>query len=363
MPSNQKMRTDFSKGRRRKWPMVQRNTARATRGLVAAAELMGSGNQLALPRLDGVEIEHRFCAGDEPAVALARSLLQLDIAIPDDWEKAKRDPTTYIWLTLARWIAMHGGQDIKRRFGLTTTITSRLDEYSERDGADPNSLYVTVDSDRAGYVVLNQTLGLLEKTHPRLPATFFHLFAGSLNKWIRVYDYRDAEERVAMLREWVEGEPDEDQYEIPNVEDCIPLYMKEQRLGSRSLGSVRSRVKGKEVKAILDGALDLERISKQAKRPELTDEMREEMSDMNPPLPGLLAVFRPEDAIEGCFDEEAQTMTEMPPESSVIIPLSANQPASVEAGFQTLGVVCDTLAAASRLIDRMPGNEQWVTQE
>ena len=25
-----------------------------------------------------------------------------------------------------------------------------------------------------------------------------------------------------MMREWIEGEPDEDQYEIPDVEGCIP---------------------------------------------------------------------------------------------------------------------------------------------
>ena len=244
-----------------------------------------------------------------------------------------------------------------------SNITSLLDDYTDRDPVNPNLLYLTVDASSSGYVVLSSTLELLEKAHPRLPVNFFHLFAGSLNKWIRVYDYRDAEERVAMLREWIEGETDEDQYEIPNVEGCVPSPLKQRPLSNRSLGRVRSQVKGKEVKAILDGALDLERISEQAKRPELTDEMREEMSDMNPPLPGLLAVFRPEDAIESCFDEEAQTMTELPPESSVIIPMIADQPHSVHAAFNTLGVVCDTLAAASQLIDQMPGNERWVTQE
>ena len=65
--------------------------------------------------------------------------------------------------------------------------------------------------------------------------------------------------------------------------------------------------------------------------------MREEMGDMNSPLPGLLAVFKSDDAIEGCFDEEAQTMMEVTPEPSLIIPLSADQPASVKAAFRTLG--------------------------
>jgi hypothetical protein len=47
---------------------------------------------LALPRLDGVVIEHRVNAGDEPAVALARTLLGLDIAVPEDWEAARHAP-------------------------------------------------------------------------------------------------------------------------------------------------------------------------------------------------------------------------------------------------------------------------------
>jgi len=55
-------------------------------------------------------------------------------------------------------------------------------------------------------------------------------------------------------------------------------------------------------------------------------------------------------------------MMELTPEPSLIIPLSADQPTSVQAAFQTLGIACDTLAAASRLIDRMPGNDQWLIQ-
>ncbi len=47
--------------------------------------------------------------------------------------------------------------------------------------------------------------------------------------------------------------------------------------------------------------------------------MREELCDTNPPFPSLLAPFTQEDAIEGCFDDEAQTMTEVTPEPSVIV--------------------------------------------
>ena len=360
MPTKSKVRRNFVKGGRGERPMVQRNTSGATPRLVATAELMGSGDNLTLPRLDDVPVEHSLCAGDEPAVALAKTLLNLDIAVPEDWEKAKHDPTAYVGLTLARWIARHGGEAIKRRFDLTTAITSCLDDYTEREPASPKMLYLTVDAGSSGYVVLGATLELLERSHPRLPATFFHLFAGALNKWIRVYDYRDAQERVSMLREWIDGEPDEDQYEIPDAEGCIPPSLKRRPLGRRKQYELRAQVKGNAEKSLLKGVIELARVSEQANRPELTDEMREEMGDMNPPLPGLLAVFKSDDAIEGCFDEEAQSMMELTPEPSLIIPLSADQPRSVQVAFRTLGVACDTLAAASRLIDRIPGNDQWV---
>ena len=35
--------------------------------------------------------------------------------------------------------------------------------------------------------------------------------------------------------------------------------------------------------------------------------------------------------------------------------------ASVQSTFHTFGVACQTIAAASRIIDLMPGNDQWIS--
>ena len=56
--------------------------------------------------------------------------------------------------------------------------------------------------DSAACVVAGPTLELLDREHGRLPAIFYHVFTGALNKWVRIYEYRDAEDRVEMLREW-----------------------------------------------------------------------------------------------------------------------------------------------------------------
>ena len=52
MPKTSRASTDLGKSGRGERPLVQRNTADSAPRLVAAPELMGSGDNLALPRLD-----------------------------------------------------------------------------------------------------------------------------------------------------------------------------------------------------------------------------------------------------------------------------------------------------------------------
>jgi hypothetical protein len=221
-------------------------------------------------------------------------------------------------------------------------------------------LYLILDPDSAAFVLLTPTIEFLENTHPRLPATFYNHFAGALNRWVRVYDYHNAEERVEMLREWYEGEENAEQYELPDVEGCTPKSLKETPLNPRELKKVNEEVRDPQMKALITRLLELCRISKQAKRPEFTEDMGEQLMDSNPALPCLLAAFSTGDAVVGCFDEEGETALEVTPQPNVIIPIKLSDARSVRDGFRTVAVVCRTLAAASRLIDLMPGNEEGV---
>jgi hypothetical protein len=64
--------------------------------------------------------------------------------------------------------------------------------------------------------------------------------------------------------------------------------------------------------------------------------------------------------VAACFDEDAQGMLEVTPEPNLIIPFDPTETESVREAFQVFGVACETIAAASRLIDLMPGNDKWV---
>ena len=334
------------------------NTTCAARRMVAAADLMASGTHLLIPRLNRVSAEHRFHAGEQATIRLAQVLVELDIADPNDWRRVRREPTDYLQATLNRWIDLHGGRTIRRRFNLRLMLSDLVDEWAEGGEQDPDGrkLYLILHPDSAAYIVAGPTLELLQQVHPRVPATFYHLFTGALCRWVRVYDYRDAEDYVQMLREWAEGE--EEQYEIADVAASTPPCMKQKPLSSGSLHRIEAQTKGSEARALITATLELQRVSEKAKRPEFTDDMGEQLADSNPPLPSVLVVFAENDAIESHFDDESQGMIEAPPEPNLIIPLNAFDRSSVKMAFTSLAAVCKTLETATRLIDRMPGNDR-----
>ena len=293
---------------------------------------------------------------------LAKALVELDIAVPGDWKRAERDPTSFIRLTLERLIKAHGGSAIRHRFLLSAVISNTPCDWAERDETKPKQLFLIVEPSQAscGCVSFGPTLKLLESVHPQLPATFFHLFVGALNGWLRIYDYRDAEERAETLREWIAQEPDADQYEIPDVEGSIPPCMRQATLDQGELAHLKDKINDPLATKLVEAVLSLERVSAQAKRPELGDDIGQQLSDCNPPLPCLLAVFAEADAIAACFDEEAEGMMEVTPEPNLIIPFDPTDTQSVRGAFQVFGVACQTIAAASRLVDLMPGNDRWI---
>jgi hypothetical protein len=301
-------------------------------------------------------------ADDRLAVMLAKSLVELDIAVPGDWKKAERDPTSFTRLTLERWIKAHGGSAIRRRFLLVASISGTACEWGDRDESRPNQLFLIVEPSEAscGCVTFGPTLELLEKVHPQLPVTFFNLFVGAVNRYIRTYDYRDAEERAGTLREWAAQEADADQYEIPDVQASIPLCMRQAALEENDLACLKAKINDPLAAKLVEAVIALDHVSAQAKRPEIDDNIGEQLSDCNPPLPCLLALFSEADAIEAAFTEEADGMLEVTPEPNLIIPFDPTQADSVRDAFHVFGVACQAIAAASKLIDLMPGNGKWV---
>jgi hypothetical protein len=306
-----------------------------------------------LPRLDGVAVEHQI-AGEAPrAGILARTLTELGIANPSDWQGGV---ARYLLETLDRWITLHGGEAIREQFSLHATLRSNLGLYASED-IDPARLYLAVEADAAGFIAIGSTVDLLKAVHPQLPVTFYRLLIGALGRWVQIYDFQDGLERVEMWKEWIEGEGNPEQYEFPDVEGCIPVEMRMGALNAEDLRDLTNGIKDGLVHRLIQAALDLDQVSRQLNPPEISEETREALMDCNPPLPALLVSFRHQDGVVAAF-EDSQTMLETEPKLLFLAEIDPAKAASVRQAFDSLAGLCETLAVASRLMTLLPGQEE-----
>jgi hypothetical protein len=321
--------------------------------MVPADCLIASGRHMSVPRLRGVATRHQLASGVEPAARLGRALLEAGIAEANDWRPAEGNPLIFVEKALQQWAEAHGASEIGTGFDLALALVTDLNPYGhEEPSAEPvEQLYLVLEPETAGYIVLGPLLRRLEALHPRLPATFFHLFTSALNRWVRVYDYREAQERVVMLREWYEGDPDGENAELPDIAGATPACIAGRKPLSRNFAKQLVRqMSDANLRAILGGAVALSDAAGKKERPALGDGISEQLSDCNPPLPVLLTVFEKHDAIEGCFDEESQGMMECQPEPNLILPLAIGDVGSVRRAFDVAEVVCEVLVRAARLL-------------
>jgi hypothetical protein len=320
--------------------------------------LPGSG--VTIPRLDGVPVEQQLWQDRQAAAHLAHSFLEAEVADAGDWIAARQNPLEFLKRALERWLDEHGEPAIREQFSIDLFLATSLDRYFCGDGksGDVSSVFLALEPDSAGYVILGPTLRLLESIHPRLPVTFLYLFLGALNRWIHAYDYREAMDRVERLRDWYETDPEGGEVELPDIERCVPKSVKRRPLGRRTLAATMPAIENPLARQLLELATEMDRASNRHERPEIDDYIRELLIDCGEPVPALLAVFERSDPIEGCFDEDCQTMLEVTPAPNVIIPFNGETGEGVLGAFAILATVCETLSCASRLMTIMPGNER-----
>jgi len=114
-----------------------------------------------------------WVSDDRSLVTLAKSLVGLGIADPEDWSRCDTDPNKYVLETTRRWVEKHGAHQIRRRFDLHLTLADTILAYPDRK-AEEHNLFLIVDPDSADYIVLmpsyhiSLVIGRHERVGPNL---------------------------------------------------------------------------------------------------------------------------------------------------------------------------------------------------
>ena len=322
--------------------------------------LIARGASLEIPRLNRVALHHASFGSDSAAARFATILLEIGIASPADWKRSDNQPAQFLRRAFDRFIRSHGESEIDGAFEISVTLSTDPHEWCEtEDEPDGSQMFLYMEAASCGFVNLGPALALFEKEHPRLAATFVRLFLGGIGSCFRVYDERDAEEHVSYLQDNYDPKEDAEALaSLPDREKILPPCMKQKPLGRRRLRAMLPRIAaGSRVARLLRAALELARVSDGVHLPQIPEPVRELFCDCNPPVPVLLAIYELGDAVEACFDDERQSMLEATPEPWPLIPFDGTNVESARRAFDCLGGALDTLAAARRVLDLIPGWE------
>ena len=157
---------------------------------------MAPGTGLEIPRLAPQCLDSfRPQAARGGAFALAGNLLRTGIASPEDWERSGTDPVCFMLHVIEKAASPFNRRAIDSVahtnivFGTYPSVSG----WREPEGEKASRVFVAVEATHISIVYLRETLELLAKVHPRLPATFYRVLLESISPWIHCYDESAAE--------------------------------------------------------------------------------------------------------------------------------------------------------------------------
>ena len=334
---------------------------------------MGAPLAVTLPRIQGIRPSYCSKNDEQPAVHLALSMFRLGIARATDWNGSAVDCAAK---ALSRFCRSNGLATVSRVFPESTIrILDGLTERSEYELAqsgetEPSTrLFLMVDYYQAAMVQIGPTLTLFEKVHKDLPAAFYQAFTTSLWRWMRVYDFHDAEQYAQDEIKILEEEELKESF-LPKVKEARPTCLKDlpdYEDAIKRLTQLRPRCRYSQASSLVQQCLELHRWGDgqderwPSRLRDRVPEMEDYLENTDYPGPGALIVFDENDVIEACCSEELQYLGQNYQIGSSLMLLidleqdSASLDKEVQAAFEYIGRMVRSLAAATEMIEAIRG--------
>src|ERR1035437_383878 len=364
MPRNSKQHKDELRIMAR-MPRFARSKQRSRAGSLTARKrrsrlprtwyLANPTSLIGIPRLEPVHAGDKISFGSSALTVLAQTLVEIGHATESDWNAAGKAPSTLVQQVLCRYLADRGQSIIAEHFELYVTLGEGIVNsiYSEPDSPCPGQLFFVLNTESSFALGVGDAITELEGVSTGMGQAFYDELRKALYRWIRVYDELDARERIEQMTEWAEGEDDFESYEIPKLEQDIPLCLKDKQpsdtagpLASFPLPAIPW------LKDVVETTIELNRVSHSTERPRVDDDWLERersYHSLDLPLPAVLLYFRPRDAVMACFDDECEQWGQETPEPNLIIPLRTDDSASLRQALAAIGTLMQVLVLTVRI--------------
>jgi hypothetical protein len=320
-----------------------------TRYLANPASLIG------IPRLKAVHAGNNISFGSSALTALAQTLVEIDVANEADWTAAEKTPSTLVEHVLCRHLADRGQSIVAEYFELSLALGEAIVDsvYGGAEPTSPGQLFFVLNTESSFAFGVGNVITELEGACAGMGQAFYDTLRQALYRWIRVYDDTDARERIEQMTEWAEGEEDPESYEIPKLEQDLPpcLTNKQHSDTAQPLSSFPVPTVP-WLRELVETTIELQRVSHSMERPRVDEEWLERerhYHSLDLPLPAILLYFRPGDAIMACFDDECEYWGQETPEPNLIIPLRADDPASVRQALAVIETLMQVLVLTVRI--------------
>jgi hypothetical protein len=321
--------------------------------------LLASGGPATLPPLSEAPRQYSFYTGKKPLFKLCQNLVEKGLATTRSWEKSKAEPLAFVNESLRRWCFLHG----------LTRIEEEFSDFSVAiRGADDQKLHISVQHWHLGQLVCRAPLTALEGQAAGLGAAFYQVLAYTLVRSLGSWDLDDAAASVEQMREWANESREEeggsgDEFEIPNLDGCTPVFIAEARKKHvsirHSLRILRAHAGGR-YGVWIRSLLRMYALSRIPIDKRLKQDPEEEGYDYLQPVPAMVLSFDEQDAIVATVNEELENWSQCSSPPVVDLKVDSSQPREMREAWRILRINFEIALEVASLAEKW---RLWIEAE
>jgi len=314
----------------------------------------------ALPVLDGVPVAYHHELRAERLFDLCAALVREGLGTPETWRQCKENPVTFAEQAILRRIGAERCDLICRNVEYHLQVGDVADVDGDDTVIENGRLALTIECSGAGYLKVGPAVEALEEETEGLGAAFYWMLTFALYRVMRLYNHDDALQYEERMMEYAESdEENKEQYEIPKIEEALPVCIRTTLRHERDNWMLRARRLLRKhgtgpYRSWIERLRKIQRLSRLPLKQ--SREFLEEGRYDSAPLPSLIVAFRDHDAIVACFDEESQYMLEGSSEPTLGVIFSPRKPEEARNALRLVGRFVDLNHELFQLVEEL---QEW----